>query len=186
MKEATANSAGRRAFLRSIPAAAATGIAFVDLLPALSAAQNAMPLAQQAAYPITKEDFKLISADELAGDIKALQAKPGTTRLYNDKNFVADLWLEQNTPAREFEWHDRRDHVVHVLEGTTDYEIGGTPQGAHSIGPGEWLAPATDGAKILTLKKGDMLVLRRGTPHRRTTHGSVTFIILSPTTPLAT
>ena len=47
--------------------------------------------------------------------------------------------------------------------------------------PGEWLAPASEGAKSLTLKKGDMLVIPRGTPHKRSTEGSVTFTLISTT-----
>ena len=143
-----------------------------------------MPLAQQAAFPITKEPFADVTAQDLADHIKALEAKPGTTRLYNDKNFVVDLWFERQTGPREFEWHDRRDHILRILDGATDYEIGGTPQKPHSIGPGEWLCPETEGAKKLTLKKGDTLIIRRGTPHRRTTAGTVVFTIESPTTPL--
>jgi mannose-6-phosphate isomerase-like protein (cupin superfamily) len=32
----------------------------------------------------------------------------------------------------------------------------------------------------LTLKKGDMLTIPRGTPHRRTTAESVTLLLISP------
>ncbi len=32
----------------------------------------------------------------------------------------------------------------------------------------------------MTLKKGDMLVIPRGTPHRRSTEGSVTLTLISP------
>ena len=178
-----AENKDRRAFLWAVPAVAA-GLTIADLLPEVSAAQNAMPLAQQNAFPLSKENFQVVTAEDLAADIKALEAKPGTKRLYNDKNFVVDLWLEKNTGPREFEWHDRRDHILNVLDGSTDYEIGGTPQKQHSIGPGEWLCPASEGATKLTLKKGDTLVIRRGTPHRRTTSESVTFTIASPTTPV--
>jgi mannose-6-phosphate isomerase-like protein (cupin superfamily) len=58
--------------------------------------------------------------------------------------------------------------------------VGGTPKGAHSIGPGEWRAPQADGTTKFTLKKGDMLVVPRGTLHKRSTAGSVTFYLISP------
>jgi mannose-6-phosphate isomerase-like protein (cupin superfamily) len=32
----------------------------------------------------------------------------------------------------------------------------------------------------VTLNKGDILTVPRGTPHRRTTAGSVTFLLISP------
>jgi hypothetical protein len=176
----------RREFLRAIPAAAAA-ITIPNLLPVLAEAQNAIPLAQQNAFPLSKEDYELVRGeklDSLAEDLKLAGANAGTKRLYNDKNFVLDLWHEQATGPREFEWHERRDHIVLVLERSTDYEFGGTAHKAHSIGPGEWLAPASEGATKLRLKKGDTLIIRRGTPHRRTTTESVTFTIASPTTPL--
>jgi mannose-6-phosphate isomerase-like protein (cupin superfamily) len=33
----------------------------------------------------------------------------------------------------------------------------------------------------VTLNKGDIITIPRGTPHRRTTTASVTFLLLSPT-----
>ena len=59
------------------------------------------------------------------------------------------------------------------------YELGGTPKNGRNIRPGEWLAPESDGAQKVTLHKGDMLLVPRGTPHRRTTHGSVTLTLIS-------
>ena len=122
----------------------------------------------------------VFSAEEIEAGIKALQASPGSKNLYNDKNFAIDLTVEKNTGAMEFEWHEHRDHVIHVLEGETDYELGGTPEGAHSPRDGEGLAPSSVGAMKVTLKKGAILIIRRGTPHRRTTPHSVTFILTGP------
>jgi mannose-6-phosphate isomerase-like protein (cupin superfamily) len=48
------------------------------------------------------------------------------------------------------------------------------------MGPGEWHAPESDGATTLTLKKGDMLIVPRGTPHKQSTEKSVTFYHISP------
>ena len=63
--------------------------------------------------------------------------------------------------------------------GKTVYELGGTPENGHSTKPGEWLAPTSQGAKTVTLKKGDVLVIPRNTPHKRSTVGSVTFYLIS-------
>jgi mannose-6-phosphate isomerase-like protein (cupin superfamily) len=70
--------------------------------------------------------------------------------------------------------------VLYILDGTTVCEVGGTPKGAHSTGPGEWIAPESEGAVTYKLNKGDMLVIPRGTPHKRLTEGSVTLILISP------
>ena len=92
------------------------------------------------------------------------------------------LTTEEKHYAKEFEWHEGRDHIVQILEGTTIYELGGTPAGAHNNKlPTEWLAPTSTGATRMTLHKGDMLVIPRGTPHKRSTEGSVTFYLISTT-----
>jgi mannose-6-phosphate isomerase-like protein (cupin superfamily) len=91
------------------------------------------------------------------------------------------LTVETAKSPKEFEWHEGRDHVLQIIDGTTVLEVGGMPKGGHSKGPGEWLAPTSEGATTLTLKKGDMLVIPRGTPHKRSTPGSVTLLLISPT-----
>ena len=70
--------------------------------------------------------------------------------------------------------------MLQILDGSTVYEVGGTPKDGRTTKPGEWLAPASDGAATITLKKGDMLVIPRGTPHKRSTAESVTFTLISP------
>jgi len=97
-----------------------------------------------------------------------------------DNNFIVILTVETAKRAPEFEYHDGRDHVLYLLAGPTVYQVGGTPKGAHSTRPGEWLAPESEGAVTYKLKKGDMLVLPRGTPHKRLTEGSVTLLLVSP------
>jgi mannose-6-phosphate isomerase-like protein (cupin superfamily) len=165
---------GRRDFLRALPAAAAAGLALGDSLasPSRATAQTA-PAGGGAA-------FQLFTAGTLGDDRKALDASPGNNNLVDDKTFTVVLTTEKRKSAPEFEWHEGRDHIFQIVDGSTVYELGGTPKGAHSKGPGEWLAPASDGATTTTLNKGDMLVIRRGTPHRRRTAQSVTFTLISP------
>lgn len=162
---------GRRWFLRSAPVAAAAGFALADASLFSTSAS-----AQGAAAP----SFQLFSAATLGDDIKALDAAPGNNNLINDKTFVMMLTTEKAKSAPEFEWHEGRDHVFHIIDGSTVYELGGTPKGAHNTKPGEWLAPESDGATTVTLNKGDLLVVRRGTPHRRKTADSVTLLLVSP------
>jgi quercetin dioxygenase-like cupin family protein len=95
--------------------------------------------------------------------------------------FTAVLTVEEKHAATEFEWHEGRDHLFQVVDGTTVYEIGGTPQNGRNTKPAEWLAPASAGATKMTLHKGDWLIIPRGTPHKRTTEGSVTFFLISTT-----
>jgi mannose-6-phosphate isomerase-like protein (cupin superfamily) len=168
----------RRSFLLTAPAAGGVGVSIAELFASMTAAQT-------TASTYTEANFMVYSAEEIESYIKALQAKPGSNNLYRDKNFAINLTLERNTSAKEFEWHEHRDHIIHILDGETVYELGGTPQGAHSPREGEGLAPSSEGATRVTLKKGAILIIRRGTPHKRTTPESVTFTLTGPMSPPA-
>jgi len=165
---------GRRNFLYAVPTAAAAGLALADLsfLSSLAAAQDAA----SAGGP----SFQVFTAETIQGDASALDASPGNNNLVDDKTFTVVLTTEKTKAGKEFEWHEGRDHIFQILDGSTVYEVGGTPKGGHSTRPGEWLAPESEGATTFTLHKGDMLVIRRGTPHKRTTKESVTFTLISP------
>ena len=157
--------------LRPPPAAGFT-IANASLFAPITAAQ-----AQSASGGA---NFQLFTAQQIQDDAKALVASPGDNNFVQGKYFKVVLTVETAKSAKEFEWHERRDHVLSVLDGETVYQVGGTPKGAHSIGPGEWHAPEAEGATTLTLKKGDLLVIPRGTLHKRSTAGTVTFTLISP------
>jgi len=163
----------RRTFLRSAPLAAAAGFCLAEsTLPATADAQSTTPV-----------PFQLFTAAKLADAMKALEAKPGNDNLFDNPAlpFTVVLTTEASKSAKEFEWHEGRDHILQVLEGTTEYEVGGTPQGGHNTKPGEWLAPASQGATTFTLHKGDMLLIPRNTPHKRSTANSVSFYLISTT-----
>jgi mannose-6-phosphate isomerase-like protein (cupin superfamily) len=169
------NNRSRRNFLRTAPLAAAATLSLTEKLAlAADGGQGA------AAAP---EPFQVFSAEKLADAMKALRERPGNDNLYESKTLPLTIVLttEEKKSAKEFEYHEGRDHIFLIVDGATKYELGGTPQGAHKTKPGEWLAPASEGATSLTLKKGDMLVIPRGTPHRRSTEGSVTFTLISTT-----
>jgi mannose-6-phosphate isomerase-like protein (cupin superfamily) len=166
----------RRNFLRTAPVAAAAGFALTD------AALFASPAAGQNAIPAVPVSFQLFTAQSLQEDIKALQAKPGNNNLVDATTMPCTVVLTTETTksAKEFEWHEGRDHVLQILDGSTVYEVGGIPRNGRTTKPGEWLAPVSEGATTMTLKKGDMLVIPRGTPHKRSTTENVTLILISP------
>jgi mannose-6-phosphate isomerase-like protein (cupin superfamily) len=174
---AMVNNHTRRNFLRTAPLAAAVALSATDTLAL--AAEGSQGPGYAAPQP-----FQVFTAEKLADAMKALQAKPGNDNLYEPKALPLTIVLttEEKKSAKEFEWHEGRDHILLVLEGETRYELGGTPKGAHdNKKPGEWLAPASEGATSVTLKKGDMLVIPRSTPHKRSTEASVTFTLISTT-----
>jgi hypothetical protein len=158
-------NASRRHFLLAAPAAAGL---------ALTAPKVFAASADAAA-------FQFFSAKDLADDAKALMAKPGNNNLATLKETTIVMTTEVAHAAKEFEWHEGRDHIVQILDGETLYELAGTPGGTHGNNgrAGEYLAPSSEGAQKIVLKKGDMLTIPRGTPHKRTTAASVTFLLIS-------
>lgn len=171
-----ANQPTRRNFLKAAPLAAAMSLPLTDKL--LFAASQSGTV--QTATPVP---FELFTAQKLDDAVKALEAKPGNDNLFDAKSlpFSIVMTTEEHKSAKEFEYHEGRDHVFLIMDGETKYEVGGTPKNPRNIRPGEWLAPESDGASALLLKKGDMLVIPRGTPHKRTTTASVTLILIATT-----
>ena len=174
-----AKNTSRRSFLRTAPIAAAAGFTLTDSLMALAQAAPGADVVAAA------QPFKLFKAEELDADVKALNAKPGDNRLYESKAIPEQIILttEKHKSATEFEWHEGRDHVLYVLDGSTLYELGGTPTGTKVMGPGEWHATGATGSKSVLVGKGDMLVIPRGTLHKRSTEDSVTFLLISNPAP---
>lgn len=172
-----ANPRTRRSFLKTAPLVAAVSLPLSEKFLFASGGLSAQ--GQTAAH----KWFQVITAENIADAKKALQATPGNDTLFESKAlpFSIVLTTEVSKTAKEFEWHEGRDHIFQILEGETKYEVGGTPKGGHSTKPGEWLAPESEGATTLTLHKGDRLVIPRGTPHKRSTQGSVTFTLISTT-----
>lgn len=163
----------RRSFLRTAAVATAGSFTLADArLFAASA---------QAHGEATAVSLKLFTAEQIEADCRALKDVPGSKDLAKGENFTMVMVAETAKIAEEFEWHEGRDHILQVLDGTTVYEVGGSPRNGRNIRPGEWLAPKSEGATRLALNKGDMLIIPRGTPHKRSTERSITFSQISVT-----
>jgi mannose-6-phosphate isomerase-like protein (cupin superfamily) len=167
----------RRNFLKAAPLVAAVSLPLTEKFLFASGTASG---ATQVNAPVP---FKLFTAEDLADAAKTLRAKPGNDNLFDSKALPLTIVMttEDKKIGKEFEYHEGRDHIFLILDGATKYEVGGTPKNARNIRPGEWLAPESEGATALELKKGDMLVLPRGTPHKRSTETSVTFTLISTT-----
>ena len=175
-----ANNTPRRNFLRTAPAAAAATLALTDSLAFAAQAQSSAGPGDDVAA--SASPFQFFPAKDLDADAKSLQAAPGNKNLVNQAPGIPcaiAMTTETHHSAPEFEWHAGRDHIIQIVDGSTLYEVGGTPKNGRNIRPGEWLAPASDGSKSILMGKGDMLVIPRGMPHRRATADSVTFLLLS-------
>jgi hypothetical protein len=180
----------RRTFLRTAPIAAAAGLALADTI--LFASSSQAPVGQ-AAQPIKPEPVQFYPAQVLQDAAHMLQTEDQPkTRKGEPKNGNKDLANSTKVPftyllitevkktATEFEMHEGRDHIISILDGSTVYVVGGTPVGPRAHGEGEWLVHVSEGARTIAMNKGDILVLPRGTPHKRVTEGSVVLTQLSP------
>jgi mannose-6-phosphate isomerase-like protein (cupin superfamily) len=168
----------RRNFFQTVPlAAAAISLSLTDQSLFASTAAAASPSAEAG----SQESFQFFPAQTIESILQGLQSEPGAKTLTGTKTspFTIVETVEKMKSAKEFEFHEHRDHIFQIIDGTTVYELGGTPEQPHSTGPGEWLAPSSKGSTSVTLHKGDTLVIPRGTPHKRSTAESVTFTLIS-------
>jgi len=78
----------------------------------------------------------------------------------------------------QFELHDKSDDVYYVLKGEATLELGGTLDDPKEASPGEWRSKAATGSKSYVIKEGDLVMVPRGTPHRRTVEGKGFSMIL--------
>jgi mannose-6-phosphate isomerase-like protein (cupin superfamily) len=76
------------------------------------------------------------------------------------------------------EVHDASDDVFYVLEGSAELTLGGKLENPKETTSGEWRADKIIGGTTYTIKKGDLIVVPRGTPHQRINSRSKTFSLL--------
>ncbi len=172
-----ANKQTRRNFLLTAPIAAAAASPFAETMLHASTTGSGMEQVSDGSK------IQVFTAADVASELKGVQANHGTKNLLTSPGTLMIINEETKKAGKEFEWHATRDHVFQVLDGETKYELGGTPKGAHETKPGEWLAPECEGARTVMLKKGDYLFVPRMTPHKRTTDGSVSLLLISSQTP---
>ena len=85
---------------------------------------------------------------------------------------------ENNLAPPAAEIHDASDDVYYVLEGTATLTLGGKLAEPKEVEPGEWRGPRIEGGQNFDVKKGDLIVVPRGTPHMRSTVGKDFAMIL--------
>lgn len=85
---------------------------------------------------------------------------------------------ESNHAAASGEIHDASDDVYYVLEGSATLTLGGKLETPKEVEPGEWRGPRIEGGQNFDVKKGDLIVVPRGTPHMRSTIGKDFAMIL--------
>ena len=85
---------------------------------------------------------------------------------------------EKNRAGAAAELHDASDDVYYVLNGTATLVLGGKLEAPKETDPGEWRSPKIVDGKTFEIKKGDLIVVPRGTPHQRSTENKDFTMIL--------
>ena len=85
---------------------------------------------------------------------------------------------ETNRTGAAAELHDASDDVYYVLEGGATLVLGGRLDSPREAEPGEWRSPRIIEGKTYEIKKGDLVVVPRGTPHQRSTQNKDFTMIL--------
>jgi len=137
-------------------------ISFLLVLSVVLCAQSRQPSTAIRPFVVkTKQSLddleKSLRTDNKVED---LTGGPGTqlrVAIQHDK-------LRENADA---ELHDDSDDVYYVLEGSAQLTLGGTLDNPREATPGEWKSKKINGGATFEIKKGDLIVVPRGTPHQR-------------------
>lgn len=133
--------------------------------------------------PATAERAWVVKTKQQVADIeKALKKQNGN----KNQDVVAAAGLEMRVAVfhdekRENdlnEVHDGSDDIYYVLGGEATLMLGGTLVDPNEISPGEWRAKKALGGEAVKIKRGDLVVVPRGTRHQRTVTGNGFSMIL--------
>jgi mannose-6-phosphate isomerase-like protein (cupin superfamily) len=166
-----------------------TTLAAASLL--LAVALNQGPYAQekpmtQKMPPSPAQPYVVATAQALAGTIKDLQATNKAQDLINAGSIGCRVFIqhEKDVASNQGEVHEAADDIFVILEGSATFVLGGTLDAPKETQPGEWRAPGISGGKEFTVSKGGVLIVPRGTPHRRITTGlDVTLMVIKSFAP---
>lgn len=115
--------------------------------------------------------YVVMSAQSVDDLQKTLQSDNKTAELIDSGGMQLRVAVqhEKNKTGAAAELHDASDDVYYVLDGTATLVLGGRLEDPKETDPGEWRSPRIIEGKIFEIKKGDLVIVPRGTPHQRST-----------------
>lgn len=127
-------------------------------------------LAQRKPSEATRH-FVVMSGQSLDELQKSLQPENKTSELIDSAGMQLRVAVqhEKNRAGAAAELHDASDDVYYVLDGSATLVLGGKLEDAKEADPGEWRSPRIIDGKTIEIKKGDLVIVPRGTPHQRST-----------------
>ncbi len=143
------------------------------LLTFLFIAAASGAVSAQTRQPSTATRPFVIKTKQQVEDIqKALEQKPGNTNediaAAAGTQMRVAIFHDEKRVNDNVEIHDGSDDIYYVLKGTATLMLGGTLETPNEISPGEWRAKTATGGQKVVIKKGDLIVVPRGTAHQRT------------------
>jgi mannose-6-phosphate isomerase-like protein (cupin superfamily) len=144
-------------------------LAFVAASAVVTTAQTTAAVDRKPVKPIRQ--FVVMTAQSLEDLNQKLQPANKVEELIGGAGMELRVAVqhEKNTSAANGEIHDASDDVYYVLDGSATLTLGGTLDTPREVEPGEWRGPHISGGQKVEIKKGDLVVVPRGTPHHRST-----------------
>src|SRR5438477_4119670 len=136
------------------------------LTTALLATANAQRKPSEATRP-----YVVMTAQSLDDLQKSLQPDNKVSELIDSTGMQLRVAVqhEKNRSGAAAELHDASDDVYYVLDGSATLVLGGRLDAPKEADPGEWRSPRIIDGKTIGIKKGDVIIVPRGTPHQRST-----------------
>src|SRR5262245_7526076 len=124
--------------------------------------------------------FVVMTSQSLTDLQKTLQPDNKVSELIDSTGMQLRVAVqhEKNRAGAAAELHDASDDVYYVLDGTATLTLGGKLDAPKETDPGEWRSPKIIEGKSFEIKKGDLIVVPRGTPHQRSTENKDFMMIL--------
>lgn len=145
---------------------------FILAFSIISFAQTREPSKPTRDYVVkTKQQVADIekTLHSIDADIKTKETVSKTEDLIGGAGMQTRVAIQYDAKkdAAQAEVHDASDDVYYVLEGSAELTLGGSLENPREATPGEWKSDKIIGGKTFTIKKGDLIVVPRGTPHQR-------------------
>ena len=146
-------------------------------------AQERKPSEPTKPYVVkTKQEFEAVekALHVIDKDIKTKDLVTKTEDLIDNSGMQLRVAVQRDAKKNKAgaEVHDAADDVFYVLEGSAELTLGGKLENPKEATPGEWKSDTIIGGKTFTIKKGDLIIVPRGTPHQRINTKGKTFSLL--------
>ena len=147
-------------------------VAVVFMLALTASVSAQSPASKEQRSPTTATAPFMVLPNQSLGEVeRKLQADNKTEELIGGAGMQLRVAIqhEKNKVDAAAELHDASDDVYYVLEGSAVLMLGGKLDSPREVQPGEWRSPHITGGQSFEVKKGDLIIVPRGTPHQRST-----------------